>query len=159
MLLGDGHSLIAFTFSRSIFNLFEEITNPKYMSSFFIKEHFFRFISNCSCCNISITQFNIIWEGMNSIDTWIVENLYAPIELYCPSSRERKVDTNPLHRFQQAGQKEIREMASSITICLCIHKVAQELLKLCRLPQLEEIGKNLIMKELVNKVHDNTSHR
>jgi hypothetical protein len=56
MLLGDDHSLIALTFSGSIFNSFEEITKPKYMSSVFIKELFFKFINNFSCCNFLITN-------------------------------------------------------------------------------------------------------
>jgi hypothetical protein len=33
----------------------------------------------------------------------------------------------------------------------------QELIKRCQLPQLEELGKNLIMEELVDKIQDNTS--
>jgi hypothetical protein len=56
MLLGDGHYLIALTFFGSVFNSFEEITKPKYMSSFFIKELFFIFFSNFFCYNFSITD-------------------------------------------------------------------------------------------------------
>jgi hypothetical protein len=56
MFLGDGHYLISLTFSGSIFNSFEEITKPKYMSSFFIKELFFRFFNNFYSCNFSITD-------------------------------------------------------------------------------------------------------
>jgi hypothetical protein len=33
------------------------------------------------------------------------------------------------------------------------------LIKICRLPQLEELGKNLIMEALVARIQDNTSHR
>jgi hypothetical protein len=54
MMLDDGHYLITLTFSGSIFNSFEDITKPKYMSYVFIKEIFFRFISNFSCCNLLI---------------------------------------------------------------------------------------------------------
>jgi len=43
-------------------------------------------------------------------------------------------------------------------ICSCVHKVAQELIKICQLPQLEELGNNLVMEEFVDKVQDNTSH-
>jgi hypothetical protein len=96
---------------------------------------------------------------MNNIDTWITENPDAPTELYRPSSRERKTDTYALDHCQQLGQKEDKETTRSIEICSRIHKAAQELLKLCRLPQLEELGKNIIMEELVDKVQDNTSHR
>jgi hypothetical protein len=54
MLFGDGHYLIALIFSRSIFNSLKEITKPKYMSYFFIKECFFIFMSNFSCWDLLI---------------------------------------------------------------------------------------------------------
>jgi hypothetical protein len=38
-------------------------------------------------------------------------------------------------------------------------KAVQELIKICQLPQLEELGKNLTMEELVDKIQDNTNHR
>jgi hypothetical protein len=62
-------------------------------------------IDQHSTVQTKLTQFNIIWEGMNNIDTWIIENLDAPVELYRPSSRERKIDTYALDHCQQAGQK------------------------------------------------------
>jgi hypothetical protein len=57
MLFSDSHSLIYLTFYGSIFNSFEEKTKPKYMSSFFIKDIFLKFINNFSCYNFSITDF------------------------------------------------------------------------------------------------------
>jgi hypothetical protein len=97
---------------------------------------------------------------MKNIDTWIAEKSDAPIDLYFPSSKERKTDNYALDCCgQQLGQKAEKKMTRSTTIYSHMHKVVQELLKLCRLPQLEELGKNLIMKELVDKVHENSSCR
>jgi hypothetical protein len=56
MLLGEGHSLISLTCYGFIFNSFEEITKPKYMSYVFMKEHFFRFMSNFFYYNLFITN-------------------------------------------------------------------------------------------------------
>jgi hypothetical protein len=106
-----------------------------------------------------LTRFNIIREGMNDIDTWITENLDALTELYRPSTRERKTDTYALDCCQQLGQKPNKETTSSMTICSRRHKASQELLKLCRLLQLEELGKNIKMEELVDKVQDSMSRR
>jgi hypothetical protein len=116
-------------------------------------------INQHSTVKRNLTQFNIIREGMNNIDTWIVENLDTHVELYCPLARERKIDTYARDHYQQMGQKENKETTSSIAICSHIHKATQKLLKLCRLPQLEELGKNIIMEEPVDKVQDNTSRR
>jgi hypothetical protein len=44
-------------------------------------------------------------------------------------------------------------------VCSKLHKVTQELIKGFRLPQLDELGKNMVMEELVDKVQDNTNHR
>jgi hypothetical protein len=38
-------------------------------------------------------------------------------------------------------------------------KQAQELIKSSRLPKLDELGKNLVSEELVEKVHNNTNQR
>jgi hypothetical protein len=46
-----------------------------------------------------------------------------------------------------------------MVVCSKLHKVAQELIKGSRLPQLDELGKNMVMEELVDKVQDNTNHR
>jgi hypothetical protein len=81
-----------------------------------------------------LTQFNTIWEGMNNIDTWIAENPDAPVELYHPSGRERKIDLYSLEHCQQAGQREDKETTSSMEICSQLHKATQELIKICRLP-------------------------
>jgi hypothetical protein len=35
----------------------------------------------------------------------------------------------------------------------------QELIKGSQLPQLYELGKNMVMEELLDKVHDSTNHR
>jgi hypothetical protein len=64
-----------------------------------------------------------------------------------------------LDRFQQAGKREDKEVTKSMEICSKIHKTAQELIKGSRLPQLDELGKNIVTEELVDKVHDNTNHR
>jgi hypothetical protein len=60
MLPGDGHSLISLTFSRSMFNSFEEVTKPKYMSFVFIKELFFRFINNFLVATFSLLLSNVL---------------------------------------------------------------------------------------------------
>jgi hypothetical protein len=91
-------------------------------------------INQHSTVQTKLTQFNIIQEGMNNIDTWILENLDALTKLYYSSAREIKNDTYAVDHCQQLGQKADKEMTSSIEICSCIHKAMQELLKLCRLP-------------------------
>jgi hypothetical protein len=58
----------------------------------------------------NITQFNIIQEGMNDVDTWIAdnpneENPDAPTELYRPSPREIKIDAYALEHCQKMRQK------------------------------------------------------
>jgi hypothetical protein len=42
-------------------------------------------------------------------------------------------------------------------ICSRIHKVAQELIKNGRLPRLDELGKNLVVEEMVNAVQESTN--
>jgi len=49
------------------------------------------------------THFNNVWESIDDLDRWIVENPNAPIKLRHPSSAERKVDLAALDRFQQTG--------------------------------------------------------
>jgi hypothetical protein len=44
-------------------------------------------------------------------------------------------------------------------ICSRTHKAAQELIRHGRLPRLDELGKNLVMEELVNVVQESTSRR
>jgi hypothetical protein len=107
----------------------------------------------------NLTQLNIVQERMNNINTWITENMDASIELYHPSTREIKIDSYELDHCQQMGEKVDKETTRSIPICSRIHKEINELLKLCRMPQLEELQKNLTMEELVDKVQDSTSHR
>jgi hypothetical protein len=41
-------------------------------------------------------------------------------------------------------------------ICSRTHKASQELIRNGRLPRLDELGKNLVTKESVNAVQDNT---
>jgi hypothetical protein len=96
-------------------------------------------INQHSIVQTKLTQFNIIWEGMNDIDTWIAENPDDAKNYITPQSREKNTDIYALDRCQQVGQRVDKETTSSLAICSCIHKVAQELLKLCRLPQLEEL--------------------
>jgi hypothetical protein len=60
-----------------------------------------------------------------------------------------------IHSFehcQQAGQRIDKETSNSMEICSKIHMGAQEMIKGCRLPQLEELGHNLVMEELGDKV-------
>ena len=42
---------------------------------------------------------------MKSIDTWIAENLDALVELYRPSSKERKMEIYALDHYQKAEQR------------------------------------------------------
>jgi hypothetical protein len=57
------------------------------------------------------------------------------------------------------GEEIDREVTKSLEICSRIHKVAQELIKSNKLPKLDELGKNIVTEELVDKVHDNTNQR
>ena len=52
------------------------------------------------------------------------------------------------------GKREDEEATESMEICSKIHKVVQELIKNNGLPRLDELGKNLVTEELVDKVHD-----
>jgi glutamate mutase epsilon subunit len=55
-----------------------------------------------------LTQFNTIQEGMNNIDTWITENLDAPVELYHPSVRERKTNIYALDHSNKRDKNRPR---------------------------------------------------
>jgi hypothetical protein len=44
-------------------------------------------------------------------------------------------------------------------ICSRTHKASQELIRNGHLPRLDELGKNLVMEELVNAVQESTSRR
>jgi 2C-methyl-D-erythritol 2,4-cyclodiphosphate synthase len=46
-----------------------------------------------------------------------------------------------------------------MVVCSRIHKATQELIKNSRFPKLDELGKNLVSEELVDKVHNNTNQR
>jgi hypothetical protein len=46
-----------------------------------------------------------------------------------------------------------------MVVCSRIHNATQELIKSSRFPNLDELGKNLVSKELVDKVHNNTNQR
>jgi hypothetical protein len=115
-------------------------------------------INQHSTVKTKLTQFNIIWEGMNDIDTWIAENPNAPIELYHPSSREIKIDTYALDHCQQMGQKEEKNDKLNRNMFMHTQSNARTTQVVSTAP-IEELGKNLIMEELVNKVQDNMSHR
>jgi hypothetical protein len=79
--------------------------------------------------------------------------------LYQPSKEERKNDLYVIGHCQEVGQKEDKEVTKAMEICSRIHKVAQELIRSSQLPRLDEFGKNLVTKELVEKMHDNTNQR
>jgi glucose-6-phosphate-specific signal transduction histidine kinase len=57
------------------------------------------------------------------------------------------------------GHKSNTEVTKSLEICSRIHNATHELLKRSKLPKLDELGKNIVTKELVEKVHDNTNQR
>jgi hypothetical protein len=100
----------------------------------------------------NLTQYNTIPEMMGYIDQWIEENMDAQGDIYHPSKMERKTYIHSLYTFQQDGQRVDKETTKSMEICSKLHKDAQELIKGCRLLQLEELGHNLVMEELVYKI-------
>jgi hypothetical protein len=108
---------------------------------------------------MKLSQYNTILEGVLDIERWIEENLEASSQLYQPSKVEIKTKLYALDHFQQIGQKDDREVTRSMEICLRIHKFSKELIRNGRLPRLDELGKNLVIKELFNAVHDSTNHR
>jgi len=116
-------------------------------------------IEKNSQIKVKLAQFNMIREGINDIDKWIVENLDAPPKIYRPSTLERKTNLYSLECFQQDEKRAYKEVTKLMVVCSKLHKVAHELIKGIRLPQLDELGKNLFMEELVDKVHNNTNHR
>jgi hypothetical protein len=84
----------------------------------------------------------------------------TPIEIYHPSKMERRTDIHSLDYCQQAMGKELTKMTTkSMEICSKSHKDAQELIRGCQLPPLAELGKNLVMEELIDKIQDNTNQR
>jgi hypothetical protein len=64
-----------------------------------------------------------------------------------------------LDHCQQVGKREDKEVTKVMEICSRTHKDSQELIRNGHLPRLDELGKNLVTKELVNAVQDNTSRR
>jgi len=46
-----------------------------------------------------------------------------------------------------------------MAVCSKLHKSTQELIEGSWLPQLDELCKNMVTKELVDKVHDNSNSR
>jgi cell division septum initiation protein DivIVA len=63
---------------------------------------------------MQLTQYNTIREGIADIDTWIVENPDAPLELYRPSKSARKIDLYALDHFQQVGKREDKEVTKAM---------------------------------------------
>jgi hypothetical protein len=108
---------------------------------------------------MKLTHYNTIREGITGIGRWIEENPNAPPELYRPSKSERKINLYALKHFQQIGQRDDREVTKSMEICSRIHKVAQELIKNGCLSRLDKLGKNVVAKEIVNVVQENTNPR
>jgi hypothetical protein len=106
---------------------------------------------------MQLTQYNTIQEGIADIDTWIVENPDAPPKLYRSSKSTKKINLYALDNFQQVGQRVDKEVTKLIGIFSRTHKFAQELIRHGLLPMLDELGKNLVMEELVNEVKESTS--
>jgi hypothetical protein len=57
-----------------------------------------------------------------------------------------------LDHCQEVGKQADKEVTKEIGIFSRTHKVSQELIRHGRLPMLDELGKNLVMEELVNVV-------
>jgi hypothetical protein len=108
---------------------------------------------------MKLAHYNTIHEGIADIDRWIEENHDAPPKLYRLSKSRRKTDLYALDHCQQIGQIDDREVTKSMEICSRIHKDSQELIRNGRLPRLDELGKNLVVEEMVNVVQDNTNRR
>jgi hypothetical protein len=81
-----------------------------------------------------------------------VENLDVPPELYRPSKSARKTYLYALYHCKQVGEMEDKEVTKAMEINSRTHKFSQELIRNGHLPILYELGKNLVMKELVNAV-------
>jgi len=105
------------------------------------------------------TQFITIREGIGDIDIWIVEKQDAPIELPFPPSIERQVEYNSLDRCQHVGKREYKETTNLLDICSQLHKETQCLIRKCRLPPLEELGKTLMMELLIKKTQQSASYK
>jgi hypothetical protein len=99
-----------------------------------------------------LTKFDTIQEGMNNIDTWIVENMDTSINIYHHLGRERNIYLYSLEQCHQDEKREDKETTISIVIYSCLHKSSQELIKICQLSQLEELGKNLVVEEIVDNI-------
>jgi hypothetical protein len=79
----------------------------------------------------------------------------------CTDHQKKKEKWTCMHLtiVNRWGKRDDKEVTKSMEICSRIHKVVQELIKSSRLPRLDELGKNLVTEELVDKVHDNTNQR
>jgi hypothetical protein len=107
--------------------------------------------------HMQLTQYNTIWEGITFIDTWIEKNIDAPTELYRPSKSTRKTYLYALDHFQYVGKQVDKEVTKAMEIFSRTHKSSQEFIRHGLLPSLDELGKNLVMEELVNVVQESTS--
>jgi len=67
------------------------------------------------------------------------------------------MDMYVLDHCQKVGQRYNKEVTKSMEIFSRIHKVAQELIKRNRLQRLDDLKKNIVTEELVDKVHENTN--
>jgi hypothetical protein len=104
------------------------------------------FIEQNDRTQMHLTQYNIIWEGISNIDTWIAENLDVPPKLYRPLKLARKTKLYALDHFQQVGKWVDKEVTKEMGIYSRTHKASQELIRNGCLPRLDELGKNLVMK-------------
>jgi hypothetical protein len=108
---------------------------------------------------MKLAHYNTICKGIVDIDRWIEENHDAPHDLYRPSKYGRNIDLSALDHCQHIGQKVDREVTKYIKICSRIHKETHELIKNGHLPVLDDLGKSLVAKEMVNGVENNTNKR
>jgi hypothetical protein len=156
----DERSLLSFKASAGkVRNELEDVIIDMYANIHLFQNVAATVIEQNNKIQMQLTQYNTIREGIADIDTWIAENLDAPTELYRPSKSTRKTDLYALDHCQQVGKRADKEVTKAIGIFSRTHKVAQELIRHGRLPMLDELGKNLVMEELVNAVQESTSWR
>jgi len=98
------------------------------------------------------TKFNTIREVIRDVDRLITKNTHAPIDILHPSRIKMKVDLTLLDIFQQDRKRVDRETTISMVIYSQLHKVAQDLTRKCHIPPLQELGKTLVMEQLIEKV-------
>jgi hypothetical protein len=149
----DERSLLSFKANaKRVWNYLEGAIIDMYVNLHLFQNAVAIVIDQNNRIQVKLTQYNTICEGIVDIDTWIAENPDAPLELYRPSKSARKTDLYALYHFQQIEKRADKEVTKAMEICSKTHKASQGLIRNGCLPRLYELGKNLVIKELVNAI-------